>query len=812
MDDAIEPLAPDALATASDIGRAQNRTGLSDDLKAGIEELSGFSMDEVRVHYDSSKPADLGAAAFAEGTEIHLGPGHERHLAHEAWHVVQQQQGRVAPTMQMRDASINDDSALEREAEEMGQRASSIPNSARRGPAVALPPRPSPAPVIQPFWLRENGAVGWRDDRYFVTPLLEASTQTVSERYHPSKRPDKTKTRTVRVTETKSAYFGLGESTKVYLPDPDLERPWTDVEALVDKIGLAKAKAVFGGRVSWLANDEFSLLEKHVAGLQALSEPIIKKLMTQLSTDVHNFFDALEPEELSEYFEGKPDDEAMRMLGRKEFRSFSNLVSAEKGFAYDDVLAMDPTAAQGAHYVREHGAQSTLHQTIDRAVEYAYLHNNANATKGNWASHYISHMAIRWAMNQIDAQIRAARNDQARNLGVLNQISPGGGAQVGIFGGVRANVSNVIQTNLYEHGNVTGAAGGAKATVTGDYQDQLGTNHANKVAGDFTGSVSGALAPGNTINNQPVTLDLVRGNADVDAKVAAQTAVGNQLNGNLLATTKFGAAQVNLRPTGTADRFDGLGTFESLMDNPINAAGTNWAAQPGKVYGGYLSADLNNQAVSDGAGNNANLKPGRITGQYGLNPPIGKPMSGQLKGYFNRLQNVVNGPRYQNLVVTITNTGANARGAFRPDNLAAIVANADIAGRSATYRKRAAGGPGPPEIQGRLLATAVTINGTLGNLQNAGFVSHHVTSLASMRLSVGNVQKNNASGHPDIGSVQNPTAGNNYSMMIGKDKVEFTLTALSTVKDAVPLQETNFQVLFKLTNDRAATYLPFTAY
>ena len=45
-------------------------------------------MDDVNVHYNSNKPAQLQAHAYAQGTDIHLGPGQEKHLPHEAWHVV----------------------------------------------------------------------------------------------------------------------------------------------------------------------------------------------------------------------------------------------------------------------------------------------------------------------------------------------------------------------------------------------------------------------------------------------------------------------------------------------------------------------------------------------------------------------------------------------------------------------------------------------------------------------------------------------------------------------------------------------------
>lgn len=112
----------------------QNNTGLPDNLKNGIENLSGMSLDNVKVHYNSSKPSQLNALAYAQGTDIHLGAGQEKHLPHEAWHVVQQAQGRVNPTMQMKDGvPINDDQALEQEADVMGAKALGI-TVQRQGP------------------------------------------------------------------------------------------------------------------------------------------------------------------------------------------------------------------------------------------------------------------------------------------------------------------------------------------------------------------------------------------------------------------------------------------------------------------------------------------------------------------------------------------------------------------------------------------------------------------------------------------------------------------------------------------------------
>ena len=98
--------------------------GLPQNLKSGIENLSGMSMEAVKVHYNSTKPAQLNAMSYAEGTNIHIAPGQEKHLPHEAWHVVQQKQGRVQPTAQISSIQIIDDeTGLEKEADVMAGKA-----------------------------------------------------------------------------------------------------------------------------------------------------------------------------------------------------------------------------------------------------------------------------------------------------------------------------------------------------------------------------------------------------------------------------------------------------------------------------------------------------------------------------------------------------------------------------------------------------------------------------------------------------------------------------------------------------------------
>lgn len=149
---------------------AINHTGLPDRLKTGLESLSGFDLSPVRVHYNSSKPKQVGALAYAQGANIHLGPGQEKHLPHEGWHVVQQMAGRVRPTAQYKGLAINASSTLEKEADVMGERARRYPatahviadaDSRRQITAGGIA-----EPVIQGAWIKsqENEGRQYWDD------------------------------------------------------------------------------------------------------------------------------------------------------------------------------------------------------------------------------------------------------------------------------------------------------------------------------------------------------------------------------------------------------------------------------------------------------------------------------------------------------------------------------------------------------------------------------------------------------------------------------------------------------------------------
>jgi len=141
------------------VQRPKNNTGLPDNLKAGIENLSGHSMDDVKVHYNSAQPAQLNAHAYAQGTDIHVAPGQEKHVPHEAWHVVQQKQGRVKATRQLKgETGLNDDAALEKEADIMGGRALSATGES----FAQLVHKGVSAPAVQrtpsTFWVHSKAA------------------------------------------------------------------------------------------------------------------------------------------------------------------------------------------------------------------------------------------------------------------------------------------------------------------------------------------------------------------------------------------------------------------------------------------------------------------------------------------------------------------------------------------------------------------------------------------------------------------------------------------------------------------------------
>ncbi len=115
--------------------KQRNNTGLPDNLKSGMENLSGMSLDHVNVHYNSARPVAVQAHAYAQGSDIHLASGQEKHLPHELGHVVQQAQGRVQATTSVGGMAVNDNNGLENEATAMGEKALQL--AAKSKPSIA---------------------------------------------------------------------------------------------------------------------------------------------------------------------------------------------------------------------------------------------------------------------------------------------------------------------------------------------------------------------------------------------------------------------------------------------------------------------------------------------------------------------------------------------------------------------------------------------------------------------------------------------------------------------------------------------------
>lgn len=158
-------------------------------LQAGIESVAGQALPPVRVHYGSSRPAQLQAHAFTQGSDIHLAPGQERHLPHEAWHVVQQLQGRVRPTLQgPAGTQINDDPALEHEADAMGARASAVGQRVGAGRSVGDGAGPTAGPgVVQGefFEKSDDGSYVWHPENADGRYRRLAETRRYHSWYNP---------------------------------------------------------------------------------------------------------------------------------------------------------------------------------------------------------------------------------------------------------------------------------------------------------------------------------------------------------------------------------------------------------------------------------------------------------------------------------------------------------------------------------------------------------------------------------------------------------------------------------------------------
>lgn len=93
---AFEDNRPEAAAQRQMQQMVKNRPGAKQ-----AAQLQAKANNYTARQYQPIQKQENNAGAYAQGTDIHLGPGQGKHIPHEAWHVVQQKQGRVKPAMQM---------------------------------------------------------------------------------------------------------------------------------------------------------------------------------------------------------------------------------------------------------------------------------------------------------------------------------------------------------------------------------------------------------------------------------------------------------------------------------------------------------------------------------------------------------------------------------------------------------------------------------------------------------------------------------------------------------------------------------------
>ncbi|PWK11536.1 DUF4157 domain-containing protein [Tumebacillus permanentifrigoris] len=116
------------------VAPVQRSTGgsnkMPENVQAKMESAFQTDFSDVNIHV-GSEASDVGAHAYAQGNDIHFAQGKfdpqtqsgQELLGHELAHVVQQRQGRVQPNTEVAGLPVNDDPALEQEADQLGRAA-----------------------------------------------------------------------------------------------------------------------------------------------------------------------------------------------------------------------------------------------------------------------------------------------------------------------------------------------------------------------------------------------------------------------------------------------------------------------------------------------------------------------------------------------------------------------------------------------------------------------------------------------------------------------------------------------------------------
>ncbi len=144
-------------------GNAGN--GLPNSLNNQMESAFNADFSNVSIHKNSQKAKEIGAYAFTQGNDIHFAPGQyqpftpkgQELIGHELTHVVQQSESTVSPTSEVNGMPVNDNKALEQEADTKGKKATKNNTPNKKGAKK----KPTPKPVAQgKFVLQKAAAPG----------------------------------------------------------------------------------------------------------------------------------------------------------------------------------------------------------------------------------------------------------------------------------------------------------------------------------------------------------------------------------------------------------------------------------------------------------------------------------------------------------------------------------------------------------------------------------------------------------------------------------------------------------------------------
>lgn len=155
------------------------------------ETASGVSLHDAQVFRNSPLPERWNAEALTFGRRVFLGPGKERHLAHEAWHVVQQKRKAVHADFRIGKTGVNTSARFENEADRMGALAESH-RTADVMPVETTPRsgmRTAAAGVVQGVFVHRGAPLSPNSLQRFASAVQERDAGRLDEFYQIASEP-----------------------------------------------------------------------------------------------------------------------------------------------------------------------------------------------------------------------------------------------------------------------------------------------------------------------------------------------------------------------------------------------------------------------------------------------------------------------------------------------------------------------------------------------------------------------------------------------------------------------------------------------